>query len=133
MTQTSERGGWKALLLLFIAGTLIVLVGRHWLAARQLHPGALLAANTLFFALSLVVHAMQLRAKRHSNPNVFVRAVMGGTMVKMAVVLVAAGVYAFAFRPQFNKATVFAAMCWYLAYLAVEVRTSVRLNKSTHA
>lgn len=120
------------LILLFISGTVIVLAARQWIAEHGLHPEALLAANALFFLLSLAVHRMQLRAARHSNPNVFVRAVMGGTMLKMAVVLAAAGVYAFAFRPLFNKATVFAAMCWYLLYLAVEVRTSVKLNKSAH-
>ncbi len=120
------------LIILFISGTAIVLAARQWIAGRGLHPEALLAANALFFLLSLVVHRMQQRAARHSNPNVFVRAVMGGTMLKMAVVLAAAGVYAFAFRPQFNKATVFAAMCWYLLYLAVEVRTSVKLNTSAH-
>lgn len=120
------------LLLLFITGTGLVLAGRQWIASRGVHPEALLAANLLFFLLSLLVHRMQQRAARNANPNVFVRAVMGGTMLKMAVVLAAAGVYAFAFKPYFNKATVFAAMCWYLLYLAVEVRTSVKLNKSAH-
>ncbi len=131
--SSSSRQALLPLIMLFIAGNALVLTGRGWLTGRGLNPDALLVANLLFFVLSLLVHRMLLKAARHSNPNVFVRTVMGGTMLKMAVVLVAVAVYAFAFRPFFSKITVFAAMLWYLVYLVVEVRTSVRLNQSGHA
>jgi hypothetical protein len=72
---------------------------------------------------------MQKRASRNTNPNVFVRSVMGGTMIKMAVCIVAIAIYAFAFKSSFSKMSVFASMFLYLIYLAVEVSLATKLNK----
>ena len=76
---------------------------------------------------------MQKKAAKNANPNVFVRAVMGGTMIKMAVCLVAVAIYAFAFKKIFSKMSVFAAMFIYFFYLIIEVRMATKLNKKKDA
>ena len=45
----------------------------------------LLVANALFFLVSLGVFFMQKKALNHSNPNVFIRSVMAGMLIKMGV------------------------------------------------
>ena len=117
------------LILLFIIFNNFFLFGRNWLASHSLDYLVLIIANSLFFIVSLLVYQMQKRAAKNANPNVFVRAVLGGTMIKMAVCLVAVTVYALAFKKVFSKMSVFAAVFLYFFYLAVEVRMATKLNK----
>ena len=133
MKLSGPQASLMPLMALFLTGTLIVWILRKWLLQHAIYPTVLLVANVLFFLLSLLIHSIQVKSAANKNPNVFVRAVMGGTLIKMMVLLVAAGVYALAFRTYLNKASVFIAMCWYLVYLVFEARTSMRLNKSPHA
>jgi cation transporter-like permease len=92
-----------------------------------------MVANLLFFAITLIAFFMQQKALKNSNPNVFVRSVMGGMMIKMAICIVAVFVYAFAFKESFNKRTILAAMFLYLIYLAAEVLVATKLNKQINA
>jgi hypothetical protein len=117
------------LILLFIIFNNFFLFGKNWLAGHSLDYLVLIIANSLFFIVSLLVYQMQKRAAKNANPNVFVRAVLGGTMIKMAVCLVAVAVYALAFKKVFSKMSVFAAVFLYFFYLAVEVRMATKLNK----
>jgi hypothetical protein len=121
------------LILLFIIFNNFFLFGKAWLAKHGLDNLVLIVANSLFFVVSLLVYQMQKKAAKNPNPNVFVRSVMGGTMIKMAVCAIAIGVYVFAFRNVFSKWSVFAAMFLYLIYLAVEVKMATKLNKKKDA
>ena len=122
------------LILLFILFNNFFLFGKTWLAKHGLDSLVLIIANSLFFIVSILVYKMQKKAMTNSNPNVFVRSVMGGTMIKMAVCIVAVAVYAFAFKSTFDKKmTVFASMFLYLIYLFVEVRLASKLNKKRNA
>lgn len=121
------------LILLFIIFNNFFLFGKNWLSKYGLDYLVLIIANSLFFVVSILVFRMQKMAVKNTNPNVFVRAVMGGTMIKMAVCVIAVGVYAFAFKSIFNKMTVFAALFLYLIYLVVEVRMATKLNKKKDA
>lgn len=121
------------LIILFILFNNFFLFGKNWLAKYGLDHLVLIIANSLFFIVSILIYRMQKKAVKNTNPNVFVRAVIGGTMIKMAVCVIAVGVYAFAFKSIFNKMTVFAAMFLYLFYLAVEVSMATKLNKKKNA
>ncbi len=131
--SSSPAASFLPLISLFLLGSLLVWLSVDWLKQYGIFPGVLMVANVIFFLLSMLVHRMQIKSARHKNPNVFVRSVLGGTMIKMAVVLMALGIYALAFRSFFNKASVFVSMGWYLVYLIVEVHTSMKLNQSRHA
>lgn len=117
------------LIILFIVFNNFFLFGKNFLGRYGLDYLVLIVANSLFFVVSVVVYKMQKKAARNTNPNVFVRSVMGGTMIKMAVCIVAIAIYAFAFKSSFSKMSVFASMFLYLIYLAVEVRLATKLNK----
>jgi len=121
------------LIILFILFNNFFLFGKDWLAKHSIDYLVLIIANSLFFVAGLLVYRMQKRAAKNTNPNVFVRAVLGGTMIKMAVCAIAVVVYVVAFRSPFNKWSVFAAMFLYLIYLVVEVKMATKLNKKTDA
>lgn len=116
-------------ILLFTLLNSFFLFGEKILAKWGLDGLVLMIANLLFFAITLIAFFMQKRALKNSNPNVFVRSVMGGMMIKMAICIVAVFVYAFAFKESFNKRTILAAMFLYLIYLVAEVKVATKLNK----
>lgn len=120
-------------LLIFLIFNSFFLLAVNFLTKWGLNNSVLIIANLLFFSITLVAFFMQQKALKNSNPNVFVRSVMGGMMIKMAICIVAVFVYAFAFKESFNKRTILAAMFLYLIYLAAEVLVATKLNKQINA
>ena len=70
---------------------------------------------------------------QHSNPNVFIRSVMAGMMIKMFIVIVAVIAYVLLSGKSFNKPAIFISLLLYLVYLAVEVAAVMKLNKRKNA
>jgi len=103
------------------------------LAKWGIDSNILIIANVLFFLISLLVFFMQKNAIANRNPNVFVRSVMGGMLLKMFVCISAVVVYKLVAGNQFSKVSVFAAMFLYLLYLGVEVAVITKLNKQKNA
>jgi hypothetical protein len=123
----------RPLILLFIFFNAFFLLNRNWLSKRSLDNTVLLSANLLFFTINLLIFFLQKRGVKNPNPNVFVRAVLGGTMIKMAVCIIAVMLYVLLWRDSFSKMSVFAAMFLYLIYLAVEVAAASKMNKQKDA
>ena len=86
-------------------------------------------ATDIFFLLSLVAFFMQRKALGNSNPNVFIRSVMGGMLIKMFVTITAVIVYRLIAGNSVSKVSVFSAMFLYLLYLGVEVAVITKLNR----
>ena len=93
----------------------------------------LIIANSLFLIINLATFFIQQKALRNTNPNVFIRSVMAGMMIKMFVCIIAIIIYWFIMGPAFSRASVFAGMLLYLIYLAVEVSLVTKLNKQKNA
>ncbi len=93
----------------------------------------LLVANCIFLVLNVIVFLMQKKALYHPNPNVFIRSVMGGMMIKMIAAAIAVIVYVLSVGPSYDKKGVFISLFIYLIYLAVEVATLMRLNNKKNA
>jgi hypothetical protein len=92
-----------------------------------------MGGNCLFFVISLFVFRMQYVAMYNSNPNVFIRSVMGGMIIKVFACVIAVVAYYFISKGAFNKPAVYASMVIYIVYLVVEVRTIMNLNKTKNA
>jgi hypothetical protein len=112
----------------FVLGVLILAAKLFDTAGRVDHI-VLMGGNCLFFLVSLIVFRMQYNAMHNSNPNVFIRNVMGGTLIKLFVCLIAVVTYYFLSGSMFNKPAVYLSMIIYIIYLVVEVRTIMKLNK----
>lgn len=98
------------------------------LAKWGIDSNVLIIANILFFLISMLAFFIQKRALGNSNPNVFVRSVMAGMLIKMGVVVTAVIVYRLVAGNHVSKVSVFASMFLYLLYLGVEVAVITRLN-----
>jgi len=117
------------LIAIFIIFSGSLIATRNLLAKWGIDTDVLIIANILFFIISLVAFFMQKKALTNSNPNVFVRSVMGGMLIKMFAVITAVIVYRLVAGNNVSKVSVFAAMFLYLLYLGVEVAVITKLNK----
>ena len=117
------------LLTVFILANLILYAAREILAKWGIDFKVLFFANVVFFLLSLVAFFMQRKALENSNPNVFIRSVMGGMLIKMFVTVTAVIVYRLIAGNSVSKVSVFLAMFLYLIYLGVEVAIITKLNR----
>lgn len=116
---------------IILSGTIVVF--SKALEKKGVDSTVLLVANGLFFLLNIIVFLIQKKALSHSNPNVFVRTVIAGMMIKMFVCAIAVIAYVVLTGPDYNKKAVFISLFIYLIYLAVEVGTIIRLNNRSNS
>jgi len=121
------------LLITFSVLTIFILAANTLYAQKVVDYIVVMAANCLFFLISLIVFRMQYKAMFDSNPNVFIRSVMAGMIIKIFACIIAVVAYYFISRSQFNKPAVYISMIIYLIFLVVEVSTIMKLNKSKNA
>ena len=117
------------LLSVFILVNVVLVAVKAILAHWGIDFYVLFFANDIFFLLSLVAFFMQRKALGNSNPNVFIRSVMGGMLIKMFVTITAVIVYRLIAGNSVSKVSVFSAMFLYLLYLGVEVAVITKLNR----
>jgi hypothetical protein len=121
--------------LLYTAVILILAIyfAKRNFAGMGINYEVIQGANILFFLISLFVFNMQYKAMFNKNPQVFIRSVMGGMLIKVFGCLIAVVAYYFISGTAFNKPAVYASMVMYIVYLVVEVRTIMKLNKTKNA
>ncbi len=127
---------YKVLVPLFITFLVLIILifaANFFYADRGVDYTVVMAANCLFFLISLFVFRMQYKAMFNSNPNVFIRSVMMGMIIKVFACIIAVVVYYFLSRHLFNKPAVYISMIIYIVFLTVEVKTIMKLNKSKNA
>lgn len=123
----------RPVILLFLILNILFMQSKNLFAEWGMNADVLLWANLLFFVLNVITFLLQKKGVANKNPNVFVRSVMGGMMIKMFVCIIAMGLYAFVWKQYFTKLTVLAAMGLYLIYLGVEVAAATKMNKQANA
>ena len=121
------------LLLLFLAATVIILAVPSLLEKWGVNKYVLLIGNFLFLLIGLLVFKLQKKALANENPNVFIRSIMSGMLIKMAGIIVALVVYWLFSGSDFNKATVIIAVILYLIYFITGVYCTMQLNKNKNA
>ena len=120
------------LVIIFIVFSTAINLCKNLLAKWEIDYNILVIANLLFFFINILVFLMQKKALTNSNPNVFIRSVMGGMLIKMFVVIAAIIVYRLVAGSNVSKISVFAAMFLYLFYLAIEVAAISKLNRQNN-
>ena len=121
------------LVITFLVLTVIIFAGNIFYADKGIDYLVLMGGNCLFFLISLFVFRMQYVAMYNNNPNVFIRSVMGGMIIKVFACVIAIVGYYLISRAAFNKPAVYLSMVIYIVYLVVEVRTIMKLNKTKNA
>ncbi len=120
------------LYILFAAVAIFLLVAGTWLKGLGVDVLVLHIANIFLLLLNIVTVFLQKRALANANPNVFVRSVIGGMMIKMFASVLAILLYVVITGSGYNKPAVFIAMTLYLFYLAAEVYSMLRFNRNTN-
>jgi hypothetical protein len=114
---------------LYVALTVIFIGCNTLLLKWNIDRGVLLTANSIIFIMSVIAFIFQQRAMHDKNPQVFIRVVMTGMMVRMLVYVIGVLTYKLLGGVWFNKPAVLVSLFLYLIYLAVEVSAIVKLNK----
>ncbi len=112
---------------------LVIFLAKWNLTGNGINYEVIQGANLLFFLISLYVFYLQYKAMFNKNPQVFIRSVMGGMLIKVFACVIAVVAYYFISGTAFNKPAVYASMVVYIVYLVVEVSTIMKLNKTKNA
>ncbi len=129
----AQRNFLLPLALVFIICNVFFISFKAQLSKLGIDNAVLIIANSLFLIINLITFFIQQKALHNTNPNVFIRSVMAGMMIKMFVCIIAIIIYWYIMGPAFSRASVFAGMLLYLIYLAVEVSLVTKLNKQKNA
>ena len=117
------------LLLIFISvNAFILLTPALWLK-YHIDQDVLIYANLIFLLTGILVFFIQKKALTNSNPNVFIRSIMSGMLIKMFTTVIAVFVYVITAGKGFDKKAVFISLFLYLIYLAAEVIAISQQNK----
>ncbi|HRH60906.1 MAG TPA: hypothetical protein PL045_10075 [Chitinophagaceae bacterium] len=114
---------------LFIIINSACLTLRQWLAAKNINADIVLIGNLIIFLLTLLTFFMQASAAKKSNPNVFVRSVMGSSFIKIVVIAGAAITYLISAGENRSVYAVVLCMLLYLAYTFIEVKSAYKFQK----
>lgn len=127
-----QRKKWIPLFAFFVVinGALLAL-GRR-LQQAHIDQNILMLANVFLFGITLLTLVLQRKALQHTNPNVFIRSVMSGLMIKLFSCVTLVLLYWYLAGAAFNNTTVIAGLFIYLIYLAVEVAILSSLNRAKH-
>lgn len=117
----------------FLVLAVVIFVGNFLFNDRGIDYVVVMGGNCLFFLISLFVFRMQYVAMYDKNPQVFIRSVMGGMLIKVFACVAAVIAYYFLSAGTFNRPAVYISMVIYIIYLVVEVKTIMKLNKTKNA
>ena len=129
MEKNKDRKAIAAMFIFFIAVNSFCLIFKGWLDAKGIDHIVLGIGNCILFALSVIVYFMQKKSLQNPNPNVFVRSVMGGTLIKLVVIAGAVIIYLSTAGENKSNYAIIASMALYFVYTFIEVKTVSRLNK----
>lgn len=93
---------------------------------------AFLTINLVLLLINLIIFQFQKKSIQSQNPHPFVRAIMGGMMLKMFIFITSIVIYVFAADGKYSIPTIAGILLNYLLYLIVEVRLVLSLNKKDH-
>jgi len=129
MNKKSLRKLYLPAFFIFIAINSLALVFAKKLQQNDIDSNVIIGANFLLFVLALISAYMHTKAAGNSNPNAFVRSVLGATVMKLFIIAGAAFLYLFAAGADKSVKALLSAMVLYIIYTIIEVRIAFALNK----
>lgn len=120
------------LFIVFIVINILIVSSMRTLEKFNISSSVLTISNLFFLIICLISTAIQQKALKNKNANVFVRSIMMGMMLKMFSSAILLIVYIFYSNKQINKRGVFISLFFYLIYLGVEVLTIMKQNKKSN-
>lgn len=122
------------IIFLFILINTLILIVKSFLESNGFDLEFLLTANFCLFIITVGSFLFQGKSLLNPNPNVFVRGVYAGTILKMFACMIAVLIYVFINKSHINKPALFTAMGLYILYTVVEVSSLMKAaGKKTNA
>jgi len=117
--------------ILFVILNAFFISGAGLLHKWKVNNDVLIIGNAILFVITLVSYLLAKNSLKNNNPNVFVRAIIGGIMIKLFVAIIATFVYTATSKVQVNKPALFTCMGLYLVYSFLEVSVLTKELKRT--
>jgi len=117
------------LILIFIVINSLCIVFKSRLADKNIDADVVLGANLILFIITILTTLMHSKAIKNANPNVFVRSVMGATIIKFFVIAFAVFIYLFLAGENRSVYAVIMSMGLYVVYTIFELQSVFRLNR----
>ena len=117
----------------FLVIFIVINSSLQFLQSRNIDSTLLNISNYFLLFIGIVSLVFQSRAIHNKNPNVFVRSIMSGMMIKMLLTVIAVVIYVYFSGNSFNKRGIFIALFFYLIYLSAEVFTLTKMNNNKNA
>ena len=117
--------------ILFLILNAFFIAGDGLLHKWRVKNEVLIVGNAILFVITLISYLLAKNALKNNNPNVFVRAIIGGIMIKLFVAIIATFVYTATSKVQVNKPALFTCMGLYLVYTFLEVSVLTKELKRT--
>ncbi len=131
--MNNNRKAVLPLILIFIFLNTFFITGHSFFEKQNIDNNVLIVSNAVLFVSNLVTLILLIRSLRNPNPNVFVRSMMAGTVIKLLIIAIAFVAYVFALKKNVNKPAIYISIFLYFLYLAVEVAIVLKLNKQKNA
>ncbi len=121
-----------SVILLFTFVNAFCLLFAGVLDTHKINHLVLMVSNLLLFLLSIISLTMHYKAMKNTNPNVFIRSVMGGSFMKLMVI--AAAIVAYLSLAGANRSlyAVLCTMVLYVFYTIIEVRNALKMNRKVN-
>ncbi len=119
----------RPMILIFIFLNAFFLVGKDWLLKKGVDQNVLIIGNLILFIVTLLTFSMTYRSLKAKNPNVFLRAMYGGFIIKFFVIAITAFVYIMTAKKDVNKPALFFCMGLYILYTFFEVTSLFKILK----
>ncbi|MBL0146609.1 MAG: hypothetical protein IPP48_13590 [Chitinophagaceae bacterium] len=126
--MNSQKKVILPIVLLFVFVNAFLLTSSSFITKWGADKDVLIVANIICFVINLLAFLLQSKSLQNANPNAFVRAVMGGVMLKMLVCIFAVFIYVMSAK-EVNKPAVIISMALYILYMAIEIAAILKLNK----
>jgi hypothetical protein len=125
----NKRKSYLPLLIVFIVLNGFFIAAKSWLAEKGIQHEVLIVGNMLICGVSLLSVLITQRSFKSTNPNVFVRAVYSGFVIKFFVLAIAALIYIVMSGQNVSRPAIFSCMALYGIYSFIEVAALMRILK----
>jgi hypothetical protein len=114
--------------IILVISSLTIALSQKWLKQKGIDTIVLLSANLIIYIITRLTLAMVEKNVTNPNPHAFIRAVMGGTILKLMGIAGTVVVYLLIMGKHANTKTIMLSFVFYFIYTFAEVKMSLKLN-----
>jgi hypothetical protein len=127
MMNRNSLAALRPMILVFILVNGFLLAGKNLLVKWGVNQDVVIIGNLILFFVTLSTFLLSRQSLKSPNPNVFVRAMYGGVIIKLFVCVAVVFIYFMSVKKNINKPGLFTCMGLYMVYTVIEVASLTKL------